>query len=176
MMRCGSSKLSKPMILNMLQPITSLDSCIKSWARRMKPRRRFGQGSLQQPKLETSTRAASWKLHWKDFFSQKNAQKTQNIFCEFCALLWLISFLQSINELFLFCRDLLFGPTPGDRVFICIYQHEGCNERKLLFDEAILFLLDEPVIGMALRYGPQLRLPEQLPEVLPLIKAHPVRE
>src|SRR5262245_42108197 len=37
-------------------------------------------------------------------------------------------------------------------------------------------MLDKPIIGMTLRDRPQLCLPKQLPEVLPLVKPHPVRK
>ena len=40
----------------------------------------------------------------------------------------------------------------------------------------ILLLLDEPVVRMALRNRSQFRFPEQLPEVLPLVEPHAIRQ
>src|SRR5215471_7251415 len=88
----------------------------------------------------------------------------------------LARFAQFAAQSFFFCRNLLLGTSPCNRVFVYIHKHERRQRRELLLYEPILFLLDESIVRVSLRDGSQFGLPEQLTEVLPLIKAYAIRQ
>src|SRR5437867_4918882 len=92
------------------------------------------------------------------------------VFVPWCLIL---SF-EFIDQLFLFRPNLLLGTTAGERVITLVHQHERSDEGKLLLHQPKLLLFDKSVIGMTLRHGAKLRLPKQLPEVLPLVEPNTI--
>ena len=57
---------------------------------------------------------------------------------------------QFVHDPLLLLNDPFFGSPPRNGVVGGIHEHVARNQRKLLFDEAVLLMLDESIVGVSL--------------------------